>query len=306
MAGYDTTDIDDVVEEVGFDVELVESAGIGDDNSYRLQNGPGENQRQHIVQQGRPKDVMFHGDLFAVVHGTLTPGGDDATLIIIQFTFVGSEGFGRRFRKVIVKIRFANGENDPHGGVLDPEVRAIAPDGELQMGPASIEEVSTAVSAGVSVSLAEGMGGLHSGFEWSKSTTNTSRVTVFGGKRIEGRKHGNQNTVLWKLQEDKIGQTGVPNSLRAAVLVVPKSQDGFRAIVDVDVNVDALYAVASKVRRLTGQSVVDPVHFSSERVDFGPKLVGVDADNLDACNLAGIAFSKVSNQIGTSLYLAGT
>lgn len=281
-------------EDIGFDIELHEAPEVGDDADYHLLNKPGgENQRKHILQEGKPKDLTLHGDLYAVVHGTLTPNGDDATLIVMQFTFAGSTSCERRFRKVEIKIKFANGE-DAFGTASDPVVKTIAPEGEFVVGEQSTETSSTKLTAGISVPVAQGTGvELKAGLHHSTTTVRSSRATIFGTKRIEMRRYGSPNMALWKLTEDKIGKTGVPSSLRAAILVVPQTEDGFRAIVEVDATADAMFAAEVKSRRWLGKSQIHPVYFNCERENLGPQLDGVDPDNLSACKVAEIAFVKV-------------
>ncbi|KAF8462773.1 hypothetical protein BDZ91DRAFT_733922 [Kalaharituber pfeilii] len=284
--------IDDEEQTTTFQVILQDTAEVGDDSSLRLHNAPGENQRKHIIQEG--KHLTLYGDLFAVVHGTLTPDGPEATLIVIQFRFAGSITDGRRFKKVNILLKFANGTEDKHGSDLDPEVKAIAPDGEFEMAQVSTEEVSTKVNAQVSAPVIGPLGvQIGAGVEHGKTKTKQSRAKITGCKRLEGRRHGTQNTAWWKLEEDAIGKTGVPALLRTAMLVVPKTEDGFRAIVEVDASADIRYAAEVKAKRFTGNTV-HPVYFGDERENFGPELVGVDPNNLAKCVLDKIGFIKTS------------
>lgn len=278
----------------GFRVELFITAEVGDENSYRLRNSPsGQNQRQHILQEGKPGDLTIHGDLYSVLHGTLTPGGDPASLIIMQFSFMGSQSRARRLRDASVKVKFANAD-DPLGTDFDPEVKEIAPEGQFEMAQKTTQEVSTAISAGISVPVVQGILDLNSGVERTTTVTQTGRVKGNGYRWMERRRYGTKNSAIWKLSEDSIGKTGIPSLLRTAVLVVPKTQDGFRAIVEIEAHADLRYAAVAKLHRLMGDAEIDPVYFSECRENYGPQVEGVDASNLSACVLAELELIEAS------------
>lgn len=277
----------------GFRVELFATVEVGDENSYRLRNSPGENQRQHILQEGKPGDLTVCGDLYSVLHGTLTPGGESASLIIMQFRFMGSQSRARRFRDASVRVKFANADH-PLGTQLDPEVKEIAPEGQFEMAQETTQEVSTAISAGISVPVVQGILDLNAGLERTTTVTQIGRVRGSGHKWMEGKRYGKKNTAIWKLSEDNIGKTGTPSLLRTALLVVPQTEDGFRAIVEIEAHADLRYAAVAKLHRLLGSSIVDPVYFSQCRENYGPQVEGVDASNLSACVLAELGLIQAS------------
>lgn len=284
-----------------FCVELFITAEVGDENSYRLRNSHGQNQRQHILQEGRPGDLTVYGGLYSVLHGTLTSDGEPACIIIMQFEFMGSQSRARRFRDAIVKVKFANAD-DPLGTQRDPEVQEIAPEGQFELAQITNQEASTKVSAGISAGLTQGSLDINFGVQRSLTTTRVGRVRGSGQKWMEAKRYGKKNMAVWKVNEDSIGKTGVPSLLRIALLIVPQTEDGFRAIVEIEAHADLRYSAAATLHRLMGTSIVDPVYFNQCRENYGPPLEGVNASNLSACSLADLSLVQASVNFNTSYF----
>lgn len=272
-----------------------------EDSAFRLRNTPGgEEQRPHIIQYG--SDLAVHADLFSVQHGTFTPGGEAATLAVIDFRFVGSESHARRFRKAMIDVQFAPW-NQPVGGEHDPEVLGIAPFGFFAWNPSTQEEEST-ISLTASAS-AGGLGalGIDAGWETTKKKKKEDRTTLFGSMRIEGdRNYGGQNTARWTVSENGIERHGIPSLLRAAILVKPKSEGKFRAFVEIKTDVDILYGAKKRIDKFFGKHIVDPVYFDTEanRKPFGPTLTGVQMTNLSICDLTMIGTQPVVSVLRSS------
>jgi len=269
---------------------------VGDDDSaFRLRNTPGgEMQRPHVIQYGT--DLAVHADIFNIKHGTFTPGGDPATLIVIDFQFVGSESHGRRIRKALIDVRFAPWDQ-PVGSENDPEVSSIAPFGFFAWNPLTGEEEKK-LSFNVSASTG-GLGnfGIGLGWETTKKVKKEKRTTLFGTMRIEGeRDYGAQNTAKWTVSENEIESHGIPSHLRTAILVKPKGKEKFRAVIEVDAEVDILYGAKKRIDKFFGKHVVDPVYFDAEgkRKPFGPEIADIDTTNLSKCDLKATGSQLVS------------
>ncbi|KAF8544886.1 hypothetical protein BDD12DRAFT_813776 [Trichophaea hybrida] len=263
---------------------------VGDDGSaFRLRNIPGgEMQRPHVIQYG--SELAVHADIFNVKHGTFTPGGDPATLVVFDFRFVGSESHGRRFRKAIIDVRFAPWDR-PVGSENDPEVSSIAPLGFCAWNP-STEEKETKLSFTVSANTGGLVGmGIGSSWETTKKMTKEKRTTLFGSMRIEGKRdYGTQNTAKWLINENEIESHGIPSHLRTAILVKLKGKEKFQAIIEINAEVDILYGAKKRIDELFGKHVVDPVYFDAEdkRKPFGPEITNIDTTNLSMCDLRAI------------------
>lgn len=272
-----------------------------EDSAFRLSNTPGgEEQRPHIIQYG--SDLAVHADLFSIRHGTFTPGGEAATLVVIDFRFVGSGSHVRRFRKAMIEIKFAPW-NQPVGSEHDPEVSSIAPFGFFAWDPSTQEEESK-ISLTASASTG-GLGalGIGAGWEATKKMKKEDRTTLFGSMRIEGdRNYGGQNTARWTVNENGIERHGIPSLLRTAILVKPKSEEKFRAFVEIKTDVDILYGAKQRIDKFFGKHIVDPVYFDTEanRKPFGPTLTGVQMTNLSICDLKAIGTQPVVSALRSS------
>jgi len=262
------------------------------DASLKVLNAPGEIQRLHLVQYGTKRTI--HGNMVNVVHGHAN--GRLATLIVLQFDFLGSSDGKRRFRDASIELRFAH-EEEQCGGDHDPEVLHICPEGEYKLENGSTVSIESTISGGVSASFApvglEGVG-INAGVEQTVSKECQYHAKVFGSRRIEKRRYGDYNAVRWALEEDRIAESGIPSSLRAAVLVVQKTAGIFRAELEVQAQVDLWYSLQRRIQHLRGTSTVDPVFFDRKQPWFGPKIEGLDIDNLSTTDLQQLSFIKVS------------
>jgi len=271
-----------------FPIQLVPT---GDDGAgLRLQNTPGQLQRQHIIQNDS-SGLTVHSDLISVRHGAFSPSGDPATLVLIEFRFVGSRSEDRRFREATITVQFVRGKNSVDSE--DPIVVQIAPDGAFAMNP-SVEQLETTVCAAAEagVSLGPATIGVGVGFERTSSLTREMRATLEGAKRIEGRTSGPQNAAKWILRENPAKKDGIPGSLRTAILIKPETTGQFEAWVSVKARVDWKHPI----KQLFGNRVVDPVFFGeeSERRSMGADIEGLDVENMSACKLDEIGVVVVS------------
>jgi hypothetical protein len=259
--------------------------------SFRLQRKPGEIQHAHIIQE--ESELSVKADLFSVLHGTYTPGGDAASLIVIDFLFTGSDSRGKRFREATIDVQFAL-ENSKPGGNFDPVVDKIAPIGSFRMNP-STQQTSTKLSTNATVSggggpVTLGVGG---GWEKTRSLDEEDWASISGYLRIEGRLEGSYNAARWKLRENGQQKHGIPNILRTAILLVPKSTEKFRAFISIDTIVNVLSSAQQRLKKFLGGSIVDPIYFDEEsrRMPFGPQPANVDINNLSACDLRTLNYS---------------
>jgi hypothetical protein len=253
--------------------------------SFRLRNKPGEIQRGHIIQQG--SDLIVQGDLFSVVHGFSAPGGDPATLLVIDFRFTGSLTRSTRFKAAKIEIKFTSQGESPDE---EPVVRKIAPHGTFCL-DSSTETVSTTLSVNASGQAGTGPATLGMGASWERAKTGTRQAscTLTGILWIDGNE-GHPNTGRWQMSENPMEKQGIPSLLRAAILVTQCLPSGFQALISVHTEVNLAYAMHEQMRRFTGGRVVDivdPVIFDSgpKRQPAGAQLAGVDSEHLEACDL---------------------
>jgi len=82
----------------------VELYPIGDEGSgFHVENEPNLSGLDRIA---RVPGFQVRADIIDVVHGNVAPGGPPATLLIVDFHFIGYGG-KRRFCRADVELRFA-------------------------------------------------------------------------------------------------------------------------------------------------------------------------------------------------------
>ena len=292
-----------------FSIEMHTTAHVDSESGYRLQNEPNELQRPNVIDRTRG-ELSIVSDLTHVVHGTITPGGPPATLMAFTFHFNGSQIQGRRFKDVTINIGFAHG-NSPKttvgSSLFDPEVLQVSPDGEFCWDHTSVTGESM---KGVTLSTG-GLGGpmlaavgfapeLAVNWETITPTTHEGQTTMYGVRKIMGRNTGSKNSGRWVMHENKLRRSGVPSKVTTAILVKPHPRSGgvFRAVVEVDAQVNVAYKIGEVAKRMVGKSVVDPVVFKHGLEPVGPVIKGLDVTNLGNVGEKGIlkqlGFVKVS------------
>lgn len=257
----------------------------GNDGEFRLRNvHDGQVERANIVDYGTNLNVQ--GNLVEVVHGTLTPGGAPASLILTEFRFTTLDS-PRRFRQATITFRF---EDADAPDATPPAVVNVAPEGFFAV---SRRERTREVAHGVNVALGAGGGGIgaHAGlqFEWrlSEIKSYVDETTLSGIKTVLDRGVPPPNAARWAMSEAKNadssgGDHGVPSYLRLGILVQRTSASGkFLGWVDVSVKVDYKY----QMERRRGQGA-DPVLFDPGREQEGSGF-GVDAENLGKFDMDG-------------------
>lgn len=257
----------------------------GDNGSYRYRNGPGEVQRPHLVDRGDCLVVL--GDLLEVVHGSLSQGGDPATILIVEFQFVPSKN-SRRFKGASITMRFES--EDPSN--CDLEIVDIAPRGRFAIKPTTKQiEITRSANA----SLQGGAAGLEAvvgfGCELKESQEKTDQTTVTGTIRLEGLNYGGKNTARWTLSENRAQKDGIPTFLRNVVLLKRREKNQiknirFQAVIEIKCSVDLLTSVEEGIDKLRGHVPVDdPVIFDPQERPTTDKF---EQQNLRDIDLKGL------------------
>ncbi|KAE8384610.1 hypothetical protein BDV23DRAFT_166457 [Aspergillus alliaceus] len=254
--------------------------------SFRLRNEPGELQRAHIMQEG--SELSVQANILSVLHGTLTPNGDYATLMIIEYRFQGSLARSTRFKSAMIKVKFVPSEDDPAGC---PIVKNVAPDGTFFLNSVTTDITDT-LSANGSAQAGAGPATLGVGAGWERSTSvkREYHTTLVGTTWIDGRDAGKPNMGRWKVTENKSKKDGIPSLLRTAILVTQKVPLAFQAVVSIQTEANMAYALKEEVRSFIGGKkvdIVDPVNFAAGgvRQSTGAELPGVKIDHLVDCDL---------------------
>jgi hypothetical protein len=226
-----------------------------------------------------------------VVHGTLSPGGDPATLIILKFKFL-SEANGRRFKSAHITVTFL--DPDANSDHFAPAVQKIAPDGEFSLLP-SKESIEVIESAGLSsITVPPGVTiGVGMQYQWKKTEEEDSFAKVSSTSMVLGRDRGPANAVTWALLENPKTESGIPTFLQGAILLKrnqapDKAGEKFQATVEIKVGVDWIISLKSIITQT-------PVVFNPALEAKSKKWMKDDLDKEDLTALQKIITSMPVN-----------
>jgi hypothetical protein len=144
--------------------------------------------RSHIVQ----------AQLAHICHGTMSPSGVPATLLVMLFAFQ-PRGHNKRFKSVEITMTFSGDANVGVGGVK-PEVYGISPLHEWSIFPSEkTEEVSHSINPTIQGSVGPVTGSV--GYQWQFKQTQKSedRAIVFGLMRPSRTTNSTNDTAFWGL-----------------------------------------------------------------------------------------------------------
>ncbi|KAH0562508.1 hypothetical protein GP486_002800 [Trichoglossum hirsutum] len=128
--------------------------------------------------------------LSGIIHGSMKPGGDPATLIVLDFRFMVKQG--RRIRSANINLLFEPVGDDPDN--VDVEVVEIAPQGNFHQGVHPLQH----------------------------------EIQLRGKPRITGRVSGSTNTAAWQINENDKTKGGIPSGIRTSILLRRKSNAKFQ------------------------------------------------------------------------------
>jgi hypothetical protein len=244
----------------------------GDDSSYRLRpEYDGQVEQPNMIDYGTSLHVQ--ADLVEVVHGTMFEGKDLATLIVVDFRFTSTDP-SRRFRyaEIIYKFRDSDpSDTDP------PRVHQIAPDGEFSM---NRTEKTQALTRAANATAGSGFGpaNVSLGLTWNLVETGTiiDQARLTGLKKVFERPRPPPQTALWSLHENPNDRNGIPNFLRAAILLKRKTNERFCSTLTIKAKADLRY----KFQDRSGKLDIAPVDYDpglprSTTADFDSKNLGL-------------------------------
>ncbi|KAI1208946.1 uncharacterized protein F4807DRAFT_428201, partial [Annulohypoxylon truncatum] len=265
------------MEEDAFEILLVDA---NDDAAhYRLQNEPGEIQREYVTGYDRKSTLRVLGRLADVVHGRSSPPSSDldstpCTLAIFEFAALGQKP-SRRYREVQIEIVFrAYGTHKRPNSIsrhrdqraalsrYDPAIRALAPHGHKSLLQSNFTRSSThnieaSISAGTDPIASAGA---KYAYALSENVERGDSMTVEGTPSFVGRSAGKPNAARFTLRENGTQRSGVPRHLRVAVLLERRAGDDeglFLAEVNVRAHVSVLADAGERVRRVMGSVPLD-------------------------------------------------
>lgn len=265
-----------------FDIGLSSTGDAG--SSFRTQNDPSAPlQRSNYVERNKG-GVDIRCSCLDVIHGLWSSSSDKfATLIILQFRFDPRKR-ARRIQDANIVLRFAGMKP----GEGDPEVVAIAPDGSFNLVPTTQHEETTR-GGSLALGAAAPVGGLTAtgtlSLEKAISRDTSDHTTVTGSIDLKERNWGAKNCASWTLLENKTTKTGVPKSMRTAILLKRKDENPFQCIVKIDAGVDFK---SSLERMFGGKPRDDPVLFDPE-LEPTNNLQKYDTEELGSFNVESMS-----------------
>ena len=262
----------------------------GDESGFRIKDAPGEVHRLAVVEQS-VSGVFLQGNIKEAIHGTLTPNGTPASLIIIEFSFrmMHHSLSIRRFHKVTIKLRFFD-PSEPEGG-NDPAVVKVAPH-EFNW-TVSRKEVRHKARVGIHSGVESGnLMTLGAGYERETPLTRETQWTTISNLIMHDqyRIWGGKNSAYWCFSGNQDEQNGAPTTttIRVAVLLQRKKAAGqFLMTADIDTKVDIQYSARVNPLNLIGRLVRD----DAITFDPDPKYAlptersDLDSENLGLCDL---------------------
>jgi len=277
---------DDPGDDVGIAIELGPGDERDEDSTYRTQNDPSRpHQRSNVVERKGSVDVRCVA--VDVVHGWLEPDGDPATLLVFDFQFDARKR-ARRIIEAHISFTFAS-----EGSTTDLVVLNMAPKGRMTV--VQTRQTETTTLGGEANAGGGGLGmTLGGGLKWEKSVKRetSDATTVVGTIDLVGRNWGPSNGVSWTLLENRSVATGVPASVRTAVLLQradPKSE--FHAAFKIRAQAD----MQSSVEKLFGKTPKDDPVLYDPSLPPTNKLRNYEVDHLgkiDLNDLSAVAFSN--------------
>jgi hypothetical protein len=265
-----------------FDIGLSPTGDAG--SSFRTQNDPSAPlQRSNYVERNKG-GVDIRCSCLDVIHGLWSADSDKfATLLVLQFRFDPRKR-ARRIQDANVTLRFAGMK----AGDSDPEVFDIAPNGTFNLVPTTQhEEIKR--SGSLQLGGAAPIGGVTAtgtvALEKAVSRDTSDHTTVTGSIDLKERNWGAKNCASWTLLENKRLKTGVPKSMRTAILLKRKDEKPFQCIVKIDAGVDFK---SSLERMFGGKPKDDPVLFDPD-LEPTNNLQKYDMEELGSFDIESVA-----------------
>lgn len=159
-------------------------------------------------------DTQVKGKLMSAVHGTLTPGGRPATLLIFEFDLTAPDG--ARFKKATVRIIFEDSEGQSEES---PEIHKYSPKGVFAVNKETeTSDVTHAIDAGASATPVPAAS-FNLGYHWTLSKKKKkAHAARLNGTADSTRRDGEETIVLWNIDEDSTTKE-IPTFLRTAVVL---------------------------------------------------------------------------------------
>ena len=260
---------------------------MGEDDTFRTQNASIDDWERRNVIERKQGNIHTRVDLMDVLHGTYDADGDPATLLVFRFRFDPQKNSRRVIRARVNMEFFAAGKSGSA-----PIVEAIAPEERWSVVPTTDQE---SITRGGQLNLgASGVPFLEAGgtasLEKTISRDVSDATTVTGSINLgTGKNSGDPTVAAWNLRENNRRSTGVPDSMKVAILLAREDNNPFHANVTLEADVDF---VSGLERKLVKVPLDDPVLFNPTMTGRKPKkgrsYGAQDLSSVDLYSLCGV------------------
>jgi hypothetical protein len=256
-----------------------------EDNGFHVTNTSLTDwQRESVIQRDGAVDVRC--DLVGVLHGWYGAKNDNgpfATLVVFRFRFDPQNHSRRVIRCKATIETMAWDANSTR-----PEVKSIAPGTKYELEPTvDPEDVEKGFSAKLEATGLPIVGGSIGGdFKKSGRRENPDSTTVSGSIGLApGLNSGKRNSAGWTLLENKTRSTGLPDSLRVAILLERADKKPFKLMVRMECKADFTTGIGWFFGSFP---LDDPVLFNPDLKAQGI-LQDYGAENMSSFNLQKLA-----------------
>ncbi|KAM0342383.1 hypothetical protein ACHAPU_009570 [Fusarium lateritium] len=253
-----------------------------------VRNKPGEPfQRRVLVDRASPCGIR--AVLVGVVHGSMGPNKEPATLLIFEFKFDARKR-DRRIKSANITTRFY-GEKDY------PAVADIAPHGPVFLNH-TITKDTTTVSPQINALGYAGSSGL--GISTTSDWQSKDSAVLNASKRFKPKAGvadiaGSFNAVTWTMMENATARTGIPSYLQTAILLQRRTDEMFHAVITIEADVSG-FSFRDFSEDILGDREDDPVVFNPRAPPQWPDAMGT----LDLRNLGLVDLSSLSRWVDSA------
>jgi hypothetical protein len=272
---------------------------VGEDDTFRTENASVNDWERRNVIERTQGNIHARVDLMEVIHGIYDGDGDKATLLVFRFRFDPQKN-SRRVIRARISIEFFSGTKNGAAPIVD----AIAPEERWTIVP-TVDNDSTTRGADLNLGIS-GVPFLETSgtFKFEKTVTRdiSDATTITGSINLGTGKNSGESTVAaWNLQENKRRQTGVPDSVKSAILLRREDNEPFTAKVILEADVDFISGLEKKFIKLP---LDDPVLFNPKMTGKMPKKGRSynvqDLHDVDLYSLCDVRMAVEANFTGRS------
>ncbi|KAF4546016.1 uncharacterized protein LTHEOB_4668 [Lasiodiplodia theobromae] len=274
-----------------FDIAL--NPGGDEGSSFRTKNDPAAPyQRSNVTERKGALDIRC--TCLDVIHGLVSPEAEEfATLIVLKFKF-DSRKTARRISAVNITLQFA----PEQAGDPEPVVSQIAPyDSMVMVETKQTEDEKRSASVKLGAPPLAGVElGTDLGWEKSVNRETTDATKVIGSIDLLGRNYGEADSASWTLLENSTTETGVPSTMRTAILLKRQDEKPFRCDFKIEAKVDPMSSIERKLQKLFGGRPKDDPLLFDPQLPPTNKLQTYDLTALGSVDLgalSGVTFQTV-------------